>query len=100
MGGIHEVCHRDGLRCHDIYKAWFGHLKIGRGESQTHRQHGDLISLLLFFKNNESWLKTAQRHVTLAHTIPEALKSGITRNNNHQHIPFSASLLEFNISLN
>jgi hypothetical protein len=28
------------------------------GDSQTHRQHGDLISLLLFFQNKESWLKS------------------------------------------
>jgi hypothetical protein len=26
------------------------------GDSQTHRQHGDLISLLLFFQNKESRL--------------------------------------------
>jgi hypothetical protein len=25
----------------------------GGGDSQTHRQHGDLISLILFFKNKE-----------------------------------------------
>jgi hypothetical protein len=32
------------------------------GDSQTHRQHGGLISLLLFFQNKESRLKkrTAQ----------------------------------------
>jgi hypothetical protein len=27
---------------------------MGRGDSQTHRQHGDLLSLLLFFQNKES----------------------------------------------
>jgi hypothetical protein len=30
--------------------------KLIRGDTQTHRQHGDLISILLFF-NKESWLK-------------------------------------------
>jgi hypothetical protein len=28
----------------------------GVGDSQTHREHGDLISLLSFFKNKESRL--------------------------------------------
>jgi hypothetical protein len=31
--------------------------KLIGGDSQKHRQHGDLISLLLFFKNNESKAK-------------------------------------------
>jgi hypothetical protein len=30
---------------------------IGGGDSQTHRQHGDRISLHLFFQNKESWLR-------------------------------------------
>jgi hypothetical protein len=30
---------------------------IGGGDSQTHRQHGDLISLILCFQNKESMLK-------------------------------------------
>jgi hypothetical protein len=40
-------------------------IKIGSGirklfgwDTQTHRQHGDRISLLLFFRNKESRLKT------------------------------------------
>jgi hypothetical protein len=33
-------------------------LKLIRQDSQTHRQHGDLISPLLFFQNKESRLKT------------------------------------------
>jgi hypothetical protein len=39
-------------------------IKIGSGiqkliwrDTQTHRQHGDRISLLLFFQNKESMLK-------------------------------------------
>jgi hypothetical protein len=32
--------------------------KLIRGDTQTHRQHGDLLSLLLFFQNTESRLKT------------------------------------------
>jgi hypothetical protein len=31
--------------------------KLIRGNIQTHRQHGGLISLLLFFQNKESRLK-------------------------------------------
>jgi hypothetical protein len=30
---------------------------VGDGDSQTHRRHGDLICLLLFFQNEESRLK-------------------------------------------
>jgi hypothetical protein len=54
MGGIYEVSRSDEYRCHDIRtkfnKDWFNHSKVGRRDTQTHRQHGDLISLLLFFK--------------------------------------------------
>jgi hypothetical protein len=40
-----------------FHKDCFRHSKVYRGDSQTHRQHGDLISLLLFFQNKESMLK-------------------------------------------
>jgi hypothetical protein len=48
--------------CHDIHtkfhKDWFRGSKVvkGRIHIQTHRQLGDLISLLLFFKNKETRL--------------------------------------------
>jgi hypothetical protein len=32
-----------------FHKDWFRHSKTDRGNSQTHRQHGDLISVVLFF---------------------------------------------------
>jgi hypothetical protein len=50
------------FRCHDIYeytkfhKDWFSHSKVDKG-TQTHRQHGDRISLLLFLQNKESRIK-------------------------------------------
>jgi hypothetical protein len=60
-GGMYEVCRSDRLRCHDIhtkfYIDWFRHSKVDRWDTQTHRQHGDRISLLLFFQNMESRLK-------------------------------------------
>jgi hypothetical protein len=31
-----------------FYKDWFKHSKVGKGHTQTHREHGNLISLLLF----------------------------------------------------
>jgi hypothetical protein len=34
--------------------------KLIGGNTQTHRQHGDIISLLLFFQNKESRLKSLQ----------------------------------------
>jgi hypothetical protein len=61
MGDIYEVRRWDGLRCHDIHikfhKDWFMHAKLNRGDTETYRQHGDLISLLSFFQNKESRLK-------------------------------------------
>jgi hypothetical protein len=33
--------------------------KLIRGDSHVHRQHGDVISLLLFFQNKEERLKIA-----------------------------------------
>jgi hypothetical protein len=56
MGGIYEVHCWDGLRYHDIHTT-----KIGSGIQkligEDYRQHGDLISLLLFSQNKESRLK-------------------------------------------
>jgi hypothetical protein len=49
MGGMHEVRRRDGFR---FRINWFG-----GGDSQTHGQHGNHISLLSFFQNKESRLK-------------------------------------------
>jgi hypothetical protein len=50
MGGIYKVLRWDGLRCHDIHtkfhKDWFGHSEINKGDTQTHRQHYDRISLV------------------------------------------------------
>jgi hypothetical protein len=37
-----------------LIKIGSGIQKLMRGVSQTHRQHGDFISLLLFFQNKES----------------------------------------------
>jgi hypothetical protein len=63
MGGIYEVHHPDWLRCHDVwvYEDWSRCSKVSRGDSQTHRQYGDLISLLLFFQNKASRLKRTGR---------------------------------------
>jgi hypothetical protein len=48
MGRIYEVHCCDGLRYHDIYtkfrEDWFSHSKVDVGDSQTHREHVDLIS--------------------------------------------------------
>jgi hypothetical protein len=50
MGGIYEVRRWGGLRCHDIHTKfhtdWFQHSEVIRGDTQTHRQDGDRISLL------------------------------------------------------
>jgi hypothetical protein len=70
MGRIYEVCRWDGLRSHDVHttfhKHWFRYSKVDRGEymyrdiqthTQTHREQGDLTSLLYLFKNMKSKLK-------------------------------------------
>jgi hypothetical protein len=43
-----------------FHKDWFRNSKVhgGEGGMHRHRQHGALISLLLFLQNNESRLKT------------------------------------------
>jgi hypothetical protein len=41
------------------------HSKVDKGDTQTHRQNGDRVSLILFIQNKESRLKT----VRCAHTI-------------------------------
>jgi hypothetical protein len=55
MGEIYEVRYWDGLRCHDIHTKfhteWLRQSKVDRGNLQTHRQNGDVISVLLFFQN-------------------------------------------------
>jgi predicted alpha/beta hydrolase len=49
-----------GSGAHDIhtefYKDWARYSKVDREDTQTHRQHGDRISLLLFFQNKASRL--------------------------------------------
>jgi hypothetical protein len=40
-----------------FHKVWFRHSKVDGGDAQTHRQHGDGMSLLLFFENKENRLK-------------------------------------------
>jgi hypothetical protein len=32
-----------------FHKDWFRHSKFGKGDTQTHRQYGDIVSLLLLF---------------------------------------------------
>jgi hypothetical protein len=63
MGGVYEAYRLNGLRCHDVYtkfhKDWLIHSKVNMGGGEMHRQHGDFISLLLFFQNKESGLKMA-----------------------------------------
>jgi hypothetical protein len=60
-GGIYEVRRRDGLGCDDIHtkfhKYWSSQSKFEREDTQTHRQHGDLMSPLLLFQKKESRLK-------------------------------------------
>jgi hypothetical protein len=48
--GIYEVYRSDALSFHDtqtkFHKDWFRHSDVNNGDSQTHRQHRDRISLL------------------------------------------------------
>jgi hypothetical protein len=64
MVGIYEVRRRDGLSCHDIYikfhKDWFSHSKVDEW-GYTDTQHGDRISLLLFYQSKKSKQKMYER---------------------------------------
>jgi hypothetical protein len=40
-----------------FHKDWFRHSEVEKGNLQIHRQHGDLISLVLSFQKKESMLK-------------------------------------------
>jgi hypothetical protein len=66
MGGIYEVCYWDGLICHNIHdkfrKDLFWHSKVD-GDTQTHRQHGDLISII-FLHNKERRLQMQSKDGT------------------------------------
>jgi hypothetical protein len=46
-----------GAMMSSFIKTDSGIQKLIRGDTERHRQHGDLINLLLFFKNKESRLK-------------------------------------------
>jgi hypothetical protein len=51
--GFKKARRWDGLRRHDIHtnfqKVWFRHSKVDMGDTETDRQRGDLISLLIYF---------------------------------------------------
>jgi hypothetical protein len=64
MEGIYELRRWDGLRCLDIHtkfhKDLFSHSKFNSGDTHTdtHRQQGYFISLLLYFQNKKNGLRT------------------------------------------
>jgi hypothetical protein len=64
MGEIYEVRRWGGLRCHDMctkfHKEWLRHSKVNKGDTQKHRENGDLINLILFFWNKGSGLKISE----------------------------------------
>jgi hypothetical protein len=60
-----------------MIKHWFRHSKVdGGGNSQTHRQEGDLISLLLCIQNKESELKVLGQPLTRQRIEPRILWRG------------------------
>jgi hypothetical protein len=52
---------------------------IDRGDTQTHRQQRDLISLFLFFQNKESRLKK-RANAALAGIKPEDVRTRVLQN--------------------
>jgi hypothetical protein len=54
MGEGYDMCRLVWLRCP---KDWLNHSKVDRGNTQTYREPGYRISLVLFFQNKESRLK-------------------------------------------
>jgi hypothetical protein len=63
VGGIYDGRFWDGLRCHDthtkFHKDWLRHSEV---DTQAHRQHGECISLVLFFQNKKSRLMWIEVH--------------------------------------
>jgi hypothetical protein len=57
IGGSGTIIHTK------FYKDWVKRSKADREDTQTHRQHGDGISLLLFFKNKKSRLKITPKFI-------------------------------------
>jgi hypothetical protein len=61
VGGIYKYAAEMGsgamIYIPSFIKIGSGIQKLIEADSQTHRQHGDFIGLLLFFKNTESRLK-------------------------------------------
>jgi hypothetical protein len=58
VGGIYEVCYWDGFMCNiKFHEDWFRYQKLIRRDTQTHREDGNRISLLLYSQNKESKLK-------------------------------------------
>jgi hypothetical protein len=57
MWRTYEVRRWDSLRCHGIrtkfQRDWFNHSNVYSVDTQTHRQHGDCMNLLLFLENKE-----------------------------------------------
>jgi hypothetical protein len=47
----------------EFHKDWFRHSKVDIRDSQTHRQHGDLMSQLLFFQNKENKLQSMREYL-------------------------------------
>jgi hypothetical protein len=43
-----------------FHKDCFQHSKVNRADTQTHRQHGDIISLLPFFKDAMGYVQKAK----------------------------------------
>jgi hypothetical protein len=40
-----------------FHENWFRHSEVDRGDTQTHREHGDPISLILFFNKGSRVIK-------------------------------------------
>jgi hypothetical protein len=60
-GGIYDVRRTDGFMWHDnftrFHEDWYRRSEVNRGNTQAHRQHGDIISPLLVFQNKERRLR-------------------------------------------
>jgi hypothetical protein len=57
-----------------FHKDWFSYSKVNMGDTQTHRQHGDRISLLLLIQSKESSLKVAEGWARLCHVKNEDVR--------------------------
>jgi hypothetical protein len=62
--------------------------KLIGADTQTHKQHGDLVSLLLYFQNKESRLKTVVQPLLVFLTILYNISTACNKQSSQPFVMF------------